>query len=109
MKTFIIIFLWVVIALAAKAKPHCQGFNNYDDKVTIVFTDNQVGERYLVSDVKLRSSSWNGEEYSATSVKIAEKNGIVTVTLVFPHITKFSNPKVTLRVNGKKTKFNVCQ
>lgn len=44
MKTFIIIFLWVVIALAAKAKPHCQGFNNYDDKVTIVFTDNQVGE-----------------------------------------------------------------
>ena len=98
MKTFIIIFLWVVIALAAKAKPHCQGFNNYDDKVTIVFTDNQVGERYLVSDVKLRSSSWNGEEYSATSVKIA-----------FPHITKFSNPKVTLRVNGKKAKFNVCQ
>lgn len=78
-------------------------------KVTIVFTDNQVGERYLVSDVKLRSSSWNGEEYSATSVKIAEKNGIVTVTLVFPHITKFSNPKVTLRVNGKKAKFNVCQ
>ena len=109
MKTFIIVFLGIVIALTVEAKPHCQGFNNYDDKVTIVFTDNQAGERYSVSDVKLIPSSWNGEEYSATSVKIVEKNGIVTVTLDFPHITKFSNPKVTLRINGKKTKFKVCK
>lgn len=109
MKTLITVFFLAVIGLAVNAKPYCQGFNNYDDKVTIVFTDNQTGERYSVSDVKLIPSSWNGEGFPATSVKIAEKNGIVTVTLVFPHITKFSNPKVTLRINGKKTKFNVCQ
>lgn len=109
MKTFIIAFLGVIIALTIEAKPHCQGFNNYDNKVTIVFTDKPVGKRYLVSDVKLIPSSWNGEEYPATSVKIAERNDIVTVTLVFPHITQFSNPKVTLRINGKKTKFKVCQ
>ena len=109
MKTLITVFFLAVIGLAVNAKSHCQGFNNYDDKVTIVFTDNQAGERYSVSDVKLIPSSWNREEYSATSVKIAEKNGIVTVTLVFPHISQFSNPKVTLRINGKKTKFKVCQ
>ena len=100
-----VIFL-TVIGLTVNAKPRCQGFNNYDNKVTIVFTDNQAGERYSVSDVKLIPSSWNREEYPATSVKIAEKNGIVTVTLVFPHISQFSNPKVTLRINGKKT---ICQ
>ena len=81
MKTFIIVFLWTVIGLTANAKPHCQGFNNYNGKVTIVFTDNQAGDRYTVA----------------------------TVILIFPHITQFSNPKVTLRINGKKTKFNVCQ
>lgn len=108
MKALITVFLLAVIGLAANAKPHCQGFNNYDNKVTIVFTDNQSGDRYTVSDVKL-IPSWKGEEYPATSVKITVKNGVATVTLVFPHITQFSNPKVILRINGKKTKFNVCQ
>lgn len=108
MKTFITVFLCAVIGLAANAKPHCQSFNNYNDKVTIVFTDNQAEDRYTVSDVKL-IPSWNGKEYPATSVKITVKNGVATVTLIFPHVTQFSNPKVTLRINGKKTKFNVCQ
>jgi len=108
MKTFITVFLWAVIGLTANAKPHCQGFNNYNGKVTIVFTDNQAGDRYTVSDVEL-IPSWNGKEYPATSAKITVKNGVATVTLIFPHITQFSNPKVTLRINGKKTKFNVCQ
>lgn len=108
MKTFITVFLCAVISLAANAKPHCQSFNNNNDKVTIVFTDNKAGDRYTVSDVKL-IPSWNGKEYPATSVKITEKNGVATVTLIFPHITQFSNPKVTLRINGNKTKFNVCQ
>lgn len=108
MKTFITVFLCAVIGLAANAKPHCQSFNNYNDKVTIVFTDNQAGDRYTVSDVKL-IPLWNGKEYPATSVKITVKNGVATVTLIFPHVTQFSNPKVTLRINGKKTKFNVCQ
>ncbi len=57
MKTLITVFFLAVIGLAVNAKPHCQGFNNYDDKVTIVFTDNQTGERYSVSDVKLIPSS----------------------------------------------------
>ena len=103
MKTFIIVFLWTVIGLTANAKPHCQGFNNYNGKVTIVFTDNQAGDRYTVSDVEL-IPSWNGKEYPATSAKITVKNGVATVILIFPHITQFSNPKVTLRINGKKTK-----
>ena len=81
---------------------------NYDDKVTIVFTDDNAGERYTVSDVKL-IPTWRGQEYQATSVKSTVKNGVATVTLVFPHITQFSNPKVTLRINGKKKTFKVCQ
>lgn len=69
--------------------------------MTIVFTDDNAGERYTVSDVKL-IPTWRGQEYQATSVKSTVKNGVATVTLVFPHITQFSNPKVTLRINGKK-------
>lgn len=76
--------------------------------MTIVFTDDNAGERYTVSDVKL-IPTWRGQEYQATSVKSTVKNGVATVTLVFPHITQFSNPKVTLRINGKKKTFKVCQ
>lgn len=97
-----------IMALATNAKPYCQSFSNYDDKVTIVFTDDKAGERYTVSDVKL-TPTWRGQEYQATSVKATVKDGVATVTLVFPHITQFSNPKVTLRINGKKKSFNVCQ
>lgn len=108
MKTFATVFLLPVIGMATNAKPHCQGFNNYDDKVTIVFTEDHAGDHYTVSDVKF-IPSWNGKEYPATSVKITKTNGVATVTLVFPHVTQFSNPKVTLRINGKKSKFKVCQ
>lgn len=94
--------------MAANAKPQCQGFNNYDDKVTIVFTDDKAGERYTVSDVKL-TPVCRGQEYQATSVQATVKNGVATVTLIFPYITQFSNPKVTLRINGKKKSFKVCQ
>ena len=107
-RTLITVFFLTVMALATNAKPHCQGFNNYDDKVTIVFTDDKAGEQYTVSDVKL-IPKWRGQEHQATSVKATVKNGVATVTLIFPHITQFSNPKVTLRINGKKTKFKVCQ
>lgn len=48
-----------VIGLTVNAKPRCQGFNNYDNKVTIVFTDNQAKDKYTVSDVKLIPSSWS--------------------------------------------------
>ena len=103
MKTLIIVFLSAVMSVVATAKPHCQSFNNYDEKVTIVFMDNHAKDGYTVDDVKLIPSSWKGEEYRATSVKID------VITLVFPHITQFSNPTVTLRINGKKAKFKVCQ
>lgn len=48
-------------------------------------------------------------EYQVTSAKATVKDGVAIVTLVFPHVTQFSNPKVTLRINGKKVKFKVCQ
>ena len=108
MKYFICALFLSAVSLAACGKPHCQGFNNYDDKVTIVFTDDKAGGRYAVSDVKL-IPYWHGKEYGATSVTATVKDGVATVTLVFPHITRFSNPKVELRINGKKTKFKVCQ
>ncbi len=94
------------MSIAAHAKPQCQGFNNYNDKVTIVFTDKDAGKTYSISDVKLVTL---GKEYTATSVQTNVKNGVAIVTLTFPHITQFSNPKVTLRINGKKAKFKVCQ
>lgn len=108
MRTLITTLILIAISMVTNAKPQCQGFNNYDDKVTIVFTDDNAGERYTVSDVKL-IPTWRGQEYQATSVKSTVKNGVATVTLVFPHITQFSNPKVTLRINGKKKSFKVCQ
>lgn len=51
--------LALLVSLAVNAKPHCQGFNNYDDKVTIVFTDDNAGEQYAVTDVKL-IPTWRG-------------------------------------------------
>lgn len=106
MKHLIFLLLDLVLSLTAYAKPHCQGFNNYDNKVTIVFTDDKAGSRYEVTDVKLVTY---GKEYSATSVTASVKDGTATVTLTFPHITQFSNPKVILRINGKKAKFKVCR
>lgn len=108
MRTLITALILIAISMATSAKPQCQGFNNYDDKVTIVFTDDKAGEQYTISDVKL-TPVWRGQEYQATSVKATVKDGVATVTLVFPHITQFSNPKVTLRINGKKKSFKVCQ
>lgn len=108
MKHIIFTILALLFSLAVDAKPQCQGFNNYNDKVTIVFTDDNAGEQYTVTDVKL-IPIWRGQEYQATSVKATVKDGVATVTLVFPHITQFSNPKVTLRINGKKKNFKVCQ
>lgn len=108
MRTLITIFFLTIMALTTKAKPHCQSFNNYDDKVTIVLSDDNAGDRYSVSDVKL-IPSWKGEEYKASSIRTNVKDGVATVTLIFPHITHFSNPMVTLRINGKKYKIKVCQ
>lgn len=108
MRTLITALILIAISMAAYAKPQCQCFNNYDEKVTIVFTDDNAGEQYTISDVKL-IPTWRGQEYQVTSVQATVKNGVATVTLIFPHITQFSNPKVTLRINGKKKSFKVCQ
>ncbi len=37
MRQFIIVIVFALATIVAFAKPHCHGFNNYDDKVTIVF------------------------------------------------------------------------
>ena len=105
MKYLIFLLFSVALSMTAYAKPRCQGFNNYDNKVSIVF---RAGDRYTVSDVKLIPSR-NGKEYTATSVSTTVENGKASVVLVFPHITRFSNPKVTLRINGKKRTIKVCQ
>ena len=83
MRTLITVFFLAVMALATNAKPYCQSFNNYDDKVTIVYMDDKAGEQYTVSNVKL-IPKWRGQEYHATSVKTTVKNGAATVALVFP-------------------------
>ncbi|MDE6467776.1 MAG: hypothetical protein K2L28_02635 [Muribaculaceae bacterium] len=108
MKNLISTILVMLFCVTASAKPRCQGFNNHDNKVTIVFSDDNAGLRYTVSDVKL-IPEWKGTEYRATSVETAVKDGVATVTLVFPHITQFSNPRVSLSINGEKRTFKVCQ
>ena len=108
MKYIIFLFLSMALSLSVYAKPHCQGFNNYDNKVTITFIDDEATNQYTVSDVKL-IPSWNGRKYKATSVDVSVNNGVATVTLTFDHLTQFSNPKVELKINGKKTSFKVCQ
>lgn len=108
MKHLIVTLIMLLLGITAYAKPHCQGFNNYDNKVTIVITDDNVGKQYIVSDVKLISIG-KGKEYPATSVKTTVQDGVATVTLTFPYITQFSNPKIALRINRKKTKIKVCQ
>lgn len=108
MRTLLFIIVSLLLFITANAKPHCQGFNNYDDKVTIVFTDENVRKDYKVSDVVL-IPSWGSKEYKATSVSVSVENGIATVTLTFPHVTQFFNPKVELRINGKKAKLRICR
>ena len=112
MKYLIMLLLSVLLSVATYGKPHCRSFNNYDNKVTIVFTDDKAGDRYSVSDVRLIPSSmgfWRGKEYKATSVDVSTDKGVATVTLTFDHLTQFSNPKVELKINGKKDSFKVCQ
>ena len=76
--------------------------------MTITFTDDKVGKRYDVTDVVFIPSFFGGK-LSATSVKVTIKDGVATVVLTFPHVIHFSNPEVTLKVNGKKARFDVCQ
>lgn len=59
MKYLILLFIGLLLSLTAYAKPHCRGFNNYDNKVTIVFTDDKIGSQYAVSNVIL-IPSWKG-------------------------------------------------
>ena len=108
MRKILIIMAFAIASISAYAKPHCQSFNNYDDKVTIIFADESTDNTYNVSDVKL-IPSWKGKEYKATSVSVSVNNGVATVTLTFDHLTKFSSPKVELKINGKKASFKVCQ
>ena len=107
MRKILILMAFAIASISAYAKPHCQSFNNYDDKVTIIFADESADNTYSVSDVKLIPSR-NGKEYNATSVSVSVNNGVATVTLTFDHLTQFSDPKVELKINGKPTTFKVC-
>lgn len=107
MRKMILTIAFAIASTIAYAKPHCQSFNNYDDKVTIIFMDDEAGDKYTVTDVKLIPSK-NGKESKATSVSVSINNGVAIGTLTFEHLTQFSNPKVELEINGQKTKFKVC-
>ena len=108
MKAFIVTLLLALFFVATDAKPRCKGFNNYDNKVTIVVTDDKAGDHYSVSDVKL-IPKFHGEEISASSVSVSVDNGVATVSLEFPYVSQFSNPQVKLRINGKKSTVKVCK
>ena len=43
MRKILIIMAFAIASISAYAKPHCQSFNNYDDKVTIIFADDSAG------------------------------------------------------------------
>ena len=111
MKT-IIVMVFALLSITAYAKPRCQSFDNHNNKVTVVFTDDKTDGNYSVTDVRLIPSCMGfckGKEYKANSVNVSVNNGEVTVTLTFDHINQFSNPKVELKINGKKSSFKVCQ
>ena len=57
MKYLIFLLFSVALSMTAYAKPRCQGFNNYDNKISIVFRDDTARDRYTVSDVKLEAVS----------------------------------------------------
>ncbi|MDE6444487.1 MAG: hypothetical protein K2K64_08740 [Muribaculaceae bacterium] len=53
MKTVIFtILMMCIVTLSSYSKPKCRGFNNYDNKVTITFTDDKAGSSYDVSMMK---------------------------------------------------------
>ncbi len=106
MRYLIMIMVFALASISAFAKPHCLSFNNHDNKVTIVFTDEEADGEYIVSDVKLFPIE-NGEGYDVNSIDTNVTDGFAKVTLTFPHLTKFSNPYVELTINGKKEKFTV--
>lgn len=105
MRIIISAIICTIISLTAGSKPRCQSFSNTGGKVTVVFVDDKAGDRYVVTDAVFVTY---GRQYEATSVNTKIENGVATVTLTFPHITSFSNPKMILRVNGKKKKIKVC-
>lgn len=102
---FLLIMLLSLSGIEISAKPHCEGFNNYNDKVTIVFSDSDVKFPYIVTDAVIKTY---GKEYKATSIRITMKDGIAYVKLEFPYISRFSNPKVSVSINGRKSTFKVC-
>ncbi|MDE6347006.1 MAG: hypothetical protein K2L55_10095 [Muribaculaceae bacterium] len=106
MKKIIFVIICLKVAATTYAKPRCHGFNNYDDKVTIVLVDDKAGDKYMVTEAVLSTGS---KKYEAKSEKTDMRDGVAVVTLTFPHDTQFSNPKLTLRVNGKKMKVKICQ
>ena len=83
MRQFYVILAFAVWSVCAYAKPRCQSFDNHDNKVTVVFTDDKAGSNYSVTDPRLIPSCMGllrGKEYKATSVSVSVNNGIATVS-----------------------------
>ena len=108
MRKYFAVIVIALTAVIAKAAPHCSYFNNDENKVTIVFTDEDADGEYIVSDVMLFPVK--GERgYEVNSVDTNVTDGVAKVTLTFQHLTKFSNPVVELTINGKKARFTVAK
>ena len=108
MRKFVVAIVLAIACLAVDAAPYCCYFNNDENKVTIVFTDNDASGEYIVSGVTLFPVE--GEKgYEANSVNTNVTDGVAKVILTFQHLTKFSNPVVELTINGKKANFKVAK
>lgn len=53
MRKFVVAIVLAIACLAVDAAPYCCYFNNDENKVTIVFTDNDASGEYIVSGVTL--------------------------------------------------------
>lgn len=108
MRKYFVALVMALSAVIANASPHCSYFNNDENKVTIIFTDEEAAGEYIVSDVMLYPIE-GGKGYEVYSVDTNVTDGVAKVTLTFQHLTEFSNPTVELTINGEKAKFNVAK
>jgi len=108
MKKFIVAIVLTIAGLVASAAPYCCHFDNEGNKVTIIFTDEDAVGEYIVSDVMLYPIE-GGKGYEVKSVDTNVTDGVAKVTLIFQHLTKFSNPVVKLSINGKDAQFKVSK
>lgn len=57
MKKNILAIICIIVAAATiYAKPRCHGFNNYDNKVTIILVDDKAGDKWMPLVMRIQVS-----------------------------------------------------